>query len=295
MNMPDSWQNEDSLVDHLAAQLVAGRLGLFLGAGVSKFFDLPDWKTLVERMSIAAGEGMPPDGFNPIAKAEALRVKHYKTDPAFNAAVKKALYDGVTLDFAMISENRLLAAIGSLVMASRRGSAAKVITLNFDDLLEIYLEFYGFTTAIIREGRHWAQNEDVIIYHPHGFLPLDHAQESKKIVLGTTSFHDVMTSELWRPILEAALRQHTFLYIGLSGEDMHLHSHWTKLKGSHAIVNDRICYHGVRFITGSGDDDTTVMTEQWGIHTHKLASHEDLSGFLFKICQEARRKRISVA
>lgn len=120
--------------------------------------------------------------------------------------MKAALYDGIALDFAKISQNRLLSAIGSLVMASRRGSAGKVITLNFDDILELYLEFHGFTTAAIHDGRHWAPQDDVVVYHPHGYLPLGHANDSDTIVLGTTDFHQIMESELWRPILETALR-----------------------------------------------------------------------------------------
>jgi hypothetical protein len=293
MNMPDSWQHEPSLISYLADQLLAGRLGLFLGAGISNFFDLPDWKTLVSRMAVAAGEDEPDQGFDPIMKAEALRLRHYPDKDRFKAATKEALYDGRSLDFAAISRNRLLSAIGSLVMASRRGAAAKVITLNFDDLLELYLEFHGFTTATIHDGCHWAAQEDVVVYHPHGFLPLGHDEDSEDIVLGTTAFHEVMTSELWRPILEAALRQHTFLYLGLSGADMHLHSHWTKLQQYHAIAKDRVLYHGVRFTTGQVDDDLGVTTRGWGLHTHKLASHDALPELLFRICQEARAKRMA--
>jgi hypothetical protein len=178
-------------------------------------------------------------------------------------------------------------------MASRRGSAAKVITLNFDDLIEIYLEFHGFTTATIHNGCHWAAQEDVIIYHPHGYLPLAHSGNSESIVLGETSFYEVISSDLWRPILATALRQHTFLYIGLSGNDIHLKSHWVELKNLHAISRDRICYHGVRFATSSCDDDRTLIMQDWGVHTHRLTSHDDLPDFLFRVCQAAREKRMA--
>ncbi|HEX7855925.1 MAG TPA: SIR2 family protein [Sphingobium sp.] len=292
MNMPDAWLNETSLIDHLADQLIQGRLGLFLGAGISGPLDLPNWETLVRRMADGAGEPIAPGAFNPITKAERLRQKFFQTPTALKEATKRALYQGVTLDFARISQNRLLSAIGSLVMASRRGSIAKVITLNFDDLLELFLEYHGFTTATVHDGCHWAQNADVVVYHPHGYLPLGHDGQSEAIVLDTSSFHSVMTSPLWGPILETALRQHTFLYLGLSGDDMHLHKHWTALQPMHAISKERICYHGVRFTTGSGDDDMSVITQGWGIHTHKLPDHDALPDFLFRICQSARVKRM---
>jgi hypothetical protein len=293
MNMPDSWDDRESLIDYLGGQLLAGRLGLFLGAGVSSFFGLPDWKELVTRIAETAGDPVTP-GFDPIMKAEALRAKHFKDPANYLAAVKSALYKDKELDFAKISTSRLLTAIGSLVMASRRGSAAKIITLNFDDLLELYLEFHGFTTAAVHDGCHWAQNQDVVVYHPHGFLPLGHRQQSESIVLGTTSFHEVMKSDLWRPILEAALRQHTFLYLGLSGQDLHLHSHWTELRKYHAISKHRVCYHGVRFKVGTEEDDLSVVTGQWGVHTHSLGGYEELPDFLFAICQAARNKRMAM-
>lgn len=293
MNMPDGWQNEKSLIEYLGSQLVAGRLGLFLGAGVSKFFGLPDWRELVSRMAVAVGESRPTSDFDPITKAEALRLKHFPKQEDFNRATRAALYCGISLDFSAIMQNSLLSAIGSLVMASRRGSAAKVITLNFDDLIEIYLEFHGFTTATIYEGCHWAAQEDVVIYHPHGYLPLAHPENSASIVLGTNSFQEVITSDLWRPILATALRQHTFLYLGLSGDDIHLQSHWHDLKSLHAISQDRICYHGVRFTASSSDDDRTTIMQDWGIHTHNLMSHNDLPDFLFRVCQAAREKRMA--
>jgi hypothetical protein len=177
-------------------------------------------------------------------------------------------------------------------MASQRGSASKVFTLNFDNYLELYLEFHGFTTATIDDGRHWAAKEDVVIYHPHGYLPLGSDDDSGSIVLSTSGFHEIIKSPLWQPILQTALRQHTFLYIGLSGNDIHLHHHWSGLTALHPISDDRICYHGVRFTTGSKDDDNSVVAQGWGIHTHVLRSYSDLPGFLFKICQAAREMRM---
>lgn len=291
MNMPDRWLEPANVIEHLAEQLILGRLGLFLGAGVSSAFDLPDWDLLVRRIAVAAGEAEPTGEFNPVLKAGALKTRYYSDEASFGDAVKEALYQDMVLDFAKISKNRLLSAIGSLVMSSQRGTAAKVFTLNFDDLLELYLEFHGFTTAIIHNGRHWARNEDVVVYHPHGFLPLGHDEKSETIVLGTTEFHKIMTSAEWRPIIETSLRQHTFLYLGLSGDDMHLQSLWTNLADHHAIKDGRVCYHGVRFTTGTAEDDIGIQAKDWGLFTHVLSNYDELPEFLFKICQKARELR----
>lgn len=293
MNLPDNWKNPDLLIDYLARQLVKGRLGIFLGAGVSRFYDLPDWFELIDRLSIAKGAKRPQPGADLVRAGGVLRSTHYKGDDAgFKADVKQALYRGKTLDFAKLRENDTLASIGSLVMSSRRGAVTKVISLNYDDLLENYLQFHGFTTATVSDERHWAQSEDVVIYHPHGFLPLASDEDSDNIVLGTKDYLKILESTGWRSLLGTALRTHTFLYIGLSGEDLHLQFHWNDLASQHAISQDRTYYHGVRFSTDPADELTPGL-EEHRIHTHLLADYDALPTFLFRICQVARDIRMS--
>lgn len=292
MNMPDSWQSRVSLTEHLARQLIRGRLGVFLGAGASASFGLPDWNELMRRVCSSLGEAVPVGDFDPIIKAGAIKAKHFASDEkGFCSVVKNALYDSVSIDFATVSENRLLSAVGSLLMSSGRGSVAKVFTLNFDDLLEIFLEYHGFTTAIVHDGCHWAQAHDVVVYHPHGFLPIGRTEVSDRIVLGSTDFFDVMNSDLWRPVIQTALRQHTFLYIGMSGKDVHMQNHWSALTKSHAISKERVMYHGVQFKAGADDDDLSVNMRSWGIFTHCLGSYAELPDFLFGVCQAAREIR----
>lgn len=293
MHLRDSWQDETLLIQYLARQLVAGRLGLFLGAGVSGFYGLPDWDTLMERICAKHGETFGP-GDDAIAKAAYIRAKYYKGDvQRFMADLSGALYDGKTLDFAQIRQDATLAAIGSLVMSSKRGSAAKVFTLNYDDLLENYLEYHGFTTAIIWSDRHWAHNDDVVIYHPHGFLPLADRPMSDDIVLGSSDYQKVMQSDLWQPLLRTALRTHTFLYIGLSGKDLHLQALLHGVKDQHAIVDERIAYHTIRFAIAGKKDEIAPVLEEQGVFTHEIDGYNELPDFLFRICQEARILRTS--
>jgi hypothetical protein len=296
MNLAANWEMEEALVDHLASQLVRGRLGLFLGAGLSSFYGLPEWKELVNRACEAVGEAKLRDGEDPIVKMSGLKARRYPNDDrGFNALIKTALYRDLALDFEQIRANKTLSAIGALVMASRRGSAAQVITLNYDDLLEIYLEFHGFVTASIWEDHHWANNDDVTIYHPHGSLPLatEDRADSDKIVLATRDYFEVMNSDFWKPLLQTILRTHTFIHIGLSGSDMHLQSLVTGIRSKHAIVADRFAFHSVRFSTKNGPDDVTDTLKAEGVFTHVLNDYENhLPTFLFKICQRARKLRI---
>jgi len=292
MHLPDSWQNEQMLIEYLARQLVAGRLGLFLGAGVSQFYGLPSWQTLLERLCAKNGETLD-SGDDLIRKAAYLRSKYYRGEiERFKQDVSDALYEGKTLDFASIRQNATLSAIGSLVMSSTRGSVARVFTLNYDDLLENYLEYHGFTTAIIASDRHWAQNADVTVYHPHGFLPLAMRSASDDIVLGSQQYHQIMQSDLWRPLLRTALRTHTFLYLGLSGTDMHLQALLEGMPAQHAVADERTAYHTVRFAVSGEKDEIGPALEEQGVFTHEIPGHSELPEFLFKICQKARALRV---
>jgi hypothetical protein len=292
MHMRDGWEDRILLIDHLAAQLVAGRLGLFLGAGISQFYGLPDWKTLVTKLCVKNGETLEP-GDDVIAKAGYLRATSYKGDEArFNKELSAVLYEGVTLDFARLRQNATLAAIGSLVMSSTRGSAGKVFTLNYDDLLENYLEYHGFTTAVVWSDKHWAHNEDVTIYHPHGFLPLAPRPSSDHVVLGSSDYQRIMQSDLWKPLLRTAMRTHTFIHIGLSGTDLHLQHLLHGLGEQHAIADDRVAYHSVRFALAGKKDEVGPVLEPQGVFTHELDSYDELPDFLFAICQAARLLRM---
>ncbi|CAN5393741.1 hypothetical protein BH10PLA2_BH10PLA2_38090 [soil metagenome] len=293
MNLPASWADEPMLVDYLAEQLIRGRLGLFLGAGVSAFYGLPDWQQLLQKLLTRHGEAAPVPGSDLVAKGAYLRAKYYSgKDDQFKKDLREALYDSAPVDFAKLRQNETLAAIGSLVMASKRGHAAKVITLNYDNLLENYLQFHGFTTATVASERFWAQDEDVVIFHPHGFLPQGSGRASENVVLGSSDYHEIMQSKGWRTMLDSALRTHTFLYIGLSGVDMHLQSLWSDLSKQHAIADERTRYHGVRFALATGTDELGLVLEPKGIVTHSLASYGALSELLFRICQVARDKRM---
>ncbi|MGR4928185.1 SIR2 family protein [Bradyrhizobium sp. CAR08] len=98
----------------------------------------------------------------------------------------------------------------------------------------------------------------------HGFLPLAPDRKgSDNIVLRTAEYLDVMKS-VWRPLLESFLRTHTFLYIGLSGSDMHLQSLIHGVKDGHAIKEERILYHTVRFAVEGKRDDIGDLLEPQG-------------------------------
>ena len=49
----------------------------------------------------------------------------------------------------------LLIALGSLMMGARRGNVKKVLTFNYDSLLEWYLSLHGLSTSVVTTLRNW--------------------------------------------------------------------------------------------------------------------------------------------
>ena len=303
MKDPSYWLDEGKLIEYLGGQLLRGRLALLLGAGVSVPFGLPSWECLLTRMSNNVGFGPLPDKADLLRRAQAIKDKHFSNDEdGFLELTHACLYDGVSVEMASLERHPLLSAIGSLVMASRRGSASRVITLNYDDILETYLEYYGFDVTSVCSERHWAPNSDVVIYHPHGFLPLGKARDrSKTIVISTKDYLKAIkndTDNVWRLIFLDTLRTHTCLHIGLSGDDLNVASLTSSTEDYHAGRPREVAYSGLRFCLESErqkSDDLITTSEATGIHTHFFKDWAELPIFLFRICQEARSLRLAQA
>lgn len=299
MNVADSWKDESTLVEYLAKQLILGRLAIVLGAGISQFYGLPKWAELIENICRDLGEPPMPSGGDPLLKAGTLKAKYFNgNEQGFSEAVKKALYKNIRPDFQSIRKNDLLSAIGALSMSSSRGNASTIITFNYDDLLELFLEYHGYDTASIDDAKHWAPRHDISIYHPHGLLPLTPGRPvtSTAIVLATSDYLSILGSSsqnLWKPLLQTIFRTHTFLHIGLSGTDLHLQSLVHDLKDTHVITKDRVRYHGIRFVeSGKINEDLLIQYDQWGVFTQVVEDFDiQLPRFLFSICQSARVQR----
>jgi len=287
----DDWQQEPTLLRFLSKQLANGSLTLVLGAGVSDHFGLPSWRTLIKNLFAAKRSPVPRK--DPKRQAEDFRNRYYESDvPGFLKAVKVALYRGVKVDFDSMRSHNTLAAIASLVMASNRGSASRVITFNFDDLLEIYLEYHGFVTLSVGERMHWSRAVDVTVLHPHGLLPYKGPRlDSADIVFDQFSYTKVIGTpgSAWRQLLLSTMRTHTCLFIGLSGDDDNLDSLLEKCMNQHASRLDNSLFWGVAFSTS---DKNEKFWKRRRVFLKKVDDYDRaLAQFLFQICQGAAALR----
>lgn len=285
------FDKETKLLPFLGNQLQHGRVALFLGAGISMPFDLPSWPNLLLRMFKAKSD-VPNKRDRVEKQAESFSAKYCpKNHLAYVTAIHDALYEGVKADFQALQQNATLAAIGSLVMASRRGCVSHVVTFNFDNLLETYLRYYGYVVRSVSEQCEWAGAADVTVLHPHGFVPyLEPASSSSQIIFDRSSYAKVIgdNANPWRQQLLCILRSHTCLFVGLSGDDDNLLSLLMECKDSHVSRKHNSAFWGITFATAAKDD--ADIWEKNGVYRKKIANYDvDLPRILFAICQEAAR------
>jgi hypothetical protein len=293
MTQKGHWGNREAVIQYLAYQLVHGRLGLLLGAGISYPFGLPKWEELQRRMFEALRE-KPPATLD-LRTIEALRLRRFARNRAdFAKAVKEALYKTADLSFEQLSSNRVLMSIASLMMSSRRGNVSTVITVNYDDVLETLLNFFGFVTCSISSEQHWTPAADVAIYHPHGYLPHRLGESgTDDLVLDQESFAKIIgKSELpWYQIMATVFRTRTMLCIGIGGADPNIDSLLVAAKQDHAIGTSQVKFSGIVVNTSFSRDEAAVWKNR-GLFPLKIADYEtDLAPLLLRVCQQAAEAR----
>ncbi|MBF0603547.1 MAG: SIR2 family protein [Nitrospirae bacterium] len=303
MNLSGYWQYPDNVIQYLGNQLYEGRLAIILGAGLSAGVGLPDWKTLVENM-LQSGNTVLNTVEPMEAQIERFGLTHFKNDPpGFLNLVHQYLYSKkgrlVDIGFGRLSRQPLLRAIGALVMASSRGHANQIITLNFDNILETYLQYYGVTVNTVFRPNQWVGRHDVTVLHPHGFLPQNSKQpRSNELIFDQTSFLKAIGNpdHPWNQRIQSIIRTHTCLWIGLSGNDLHL-QHWAlNAKDHHAArEDDSAQYHVVWFTTDQTKKDDPLYTDGKRIFPFIVADWQnDLPKRLLEICQYAAQLRHAI-
>lgn len=212
-------------VTYLADALKRGVLVLILGAGVSIGEGLPDWVELVHRLRTRAGlpfdqtvSGISADELQ-LAVDEVFRDYCKKDKKHFARLVRESLYDGVTLTSELL-RSELLIALGLLMMGSRRGSVRRVVSFNFDSILEWYISLCGFVPRVVVNPPALEGAEDVRIYHPNGFLPHpdQNIDGSEFVILTSDSINLRLgtSGDEWFELVRHLLRTSVCLFVGMS-------------------------------------------------------------------------------
>ncbi len=202
-----------------------GRLCLFVGAGISKSCGLPDWQTLsarvIEEAWPVADQG---DIFRKLelstrsmdSPLDAMRMARRKLGQQFNSVVSKCLY----ADAGNLSSN--VEAIVSLQNVRR------ICCTNFDDCLEEgYVASRTRFRTLVRGDDLPLNDDNVLIFHPHGFLPRtpckgDYSKD--RIVPSEDDYHELYASPYsWPNLIQLNLfMSFNVLFVGCSLRDPNL-------------------------------------------------------------------------
>jgi hypothetical protein len=289
---PRDLRDPETATAVLASLLSDGELALLLGAGVSKDMGLPGWGSLVLSCEDEAGLSVgPADGQPAAVLMQRMAAVQAQMGDEFLPAVRRGLYtpeqlrDNAYGDTALT--NLLLIAIGAMVMPSSRGSVAEVLTLNFDDLLEWYLDLHGFAVQVVSEVPDLMRaTSDARIYHIHGFLPLRSSryEATSEILLTDESLEDRLAdhSKAWPRTIASLAMSKVLLFVGTTAQDVDV------LVTVRQIRDLLRAPRPMAFnVTVGLDEDAADRQIARGIVPVVLRSHTDIPHFLLSVCRTA--------
>ncbi len=297
--MPSKWDEltyAPRAAQFLADHLQRGTLVVFLGAGASQGMGLPSWVDFVNNARRI--KGLEDVALSPEPTAEVLQAGSDEvreacgSDLAYMQLLKECLYkDLPELSWGLL-RNDLLTALCALLMGSKRGNVRRVVTLNFDSMLEWFLSMYGFIARVVYKLPQLEGAEDVRIYHPHGFLPHKslNLKDSDFVLLGLDSVNGRIgrLGDPWFELSRHLLRSGVCLFVGLSErtfQDRALAPLLADVGG--AIQGERPT--GIWILVG----DVGARTKQAFLRNNVVplvfTKKAEVSTFLLDICKEAAK------
>lgn len=305
----DDLSNPSLATAFLGTLLSRGELFLLLGAGVSRPAGLPNWPMLVASCEAAVGRPAFEPKFEGHVRSSQELMKAmdavYDVLQASEASTARRRYidlvRGELYPEALRAEGRygpsaikddLLIALGAMVMASARGSVADVFTLNFDDLLEWYLDLHGFSAQVVSIFPVPLRGDrDVTVFHMHGFVPLleRRYQPSEQMVFTYSELIARISGSsgvAWPTLLSSRLLSRRFVAVGTSMQDVDFD---VLLDGARKELGEDIPL-GVAISVGMAEADRRHL-KRFGVVPVSLTSYEQIPEFLLGVCQFAAAER----
>lgn len=288
---------QSNAVSHLAYNLNEGTLVLFLGAGTSKGFGLPSWLELVNLLrkdvglSDLSSTGVTAEDLQHAADEvqDKLKGKAELID-----IIQRHLYNGLPdLTSAKIFDNHLLVSISALLMGSKRGHVTRVVTLNYDNMLEWFLSLFGFIVKTVHKLPELEGSEDVRIYHPHGFIPHPKTSSVKSdfVILGMDSANQRLgtPSEPWFEMTRHILNTGFCLFLGMSEQTLSDRAIAPLFRTSGERVKSERPL-GIWVLLNDLSSAKEAEFQRNNIVPLVIKGVDNISEFLLEICQEAAKK-----
>lgn len=211
--------NTQTLLQELQQLHHDSRLCLFVGAGVSKSCRLPDWDTLSNSVVLEAFRDEVPLDLLQTANRNAalkkpplgaMRAARRVLKERFTPVVKECLYS---------TTPELSETVKAIVLLRK---VRNICCFNYDDLLEEAYEQNGITCRPVIEGDELpSPSDDVLIFHPHGFLPRSAPtlmDSDERIIISEDDYHELYSAHFcWPNMIQVRLlMSFSILFIGCS-------------------------------------------------------------------------------
>jgi len=234
------------IIDRLANIYKSDGIVLFLGSGISNDVGIPLWDTLISDLLVEmireklVEKSIVIDDLdrdfivkklkNAKDTSPQLQARYIRTGlgRTFIKIISKVLYK----DFRKPSNGwpELLDILSQLCLPRRsgRGGVQAIVTYNFDDVFEKVLDEKGLDYVSIYRESDIPSQDELGIYHVHGFLPNtienDEKLSQSLLVFSEEGYHSLSLNPYsWQNITQLNfLRESTCIFVGLSLSDPNL-------------------------------------------------------------------------
>lgn len=285
---------ENEIVRELSKSYKDDNLVFVLGAGVSKWQEIPLWKELInELMKIVIKEKYQVTGKqatvlselfleqfskNPLIIAKCIRKNVGRKKYPFERYLKNILYKTVDTNISPLFDE--IVKFCNSVSGHRLES---IITYNYDDLIEYFCEKnnHPIRYNCVYSNDSMIQSTNIPIYHVHGFLPeksnMKNLAEDSTIVLSEETYHEQYYSVYnWSNLVQLnRFMNNSCLFLGLSFEDPNMRR---LLDYAHKIFPNK-CNHYV--ITERKNDKIISGIKERLREDDKLLNIKSISGLTF--------------
>lgn len=297
--------DEDPIRQLIVAGSEAPKLSLLVGAGASMEAGLPSWSSLIDRLLVRGAEKealLPPDD----EEAQRLWLTDASRDGPLGAAamvdalagterdswVDEALYgSGGAASFYPGPIARQVAELQAAF-----GERLRLMTLNYDDLLEQALLRIDQLPQTLATAEHRWPDDHVPVFHLHGYLGRD--RHDGQIVLSEADYHGMQLGTSWQDdLMRTALRDSTLIFVGTSLIDpnmlRYLHAVAGEPGGEHFAVFVRQGVYDADAPAGLAEARERSLTRRWqqvGVVPVFVDHYTDVAQVLAEVAQRRRER-----
>ena len=218
----DDWKKSRlDILNEIKKAYKKGNISLLLGAGVSCSAGFPNWGTLLNSLyanfvnKVFNNDVVSDDTLQSITK------KFIEINNSSTLAAARYLKAGLS------QKDNDVHFITAVKKAPKRSGAKikSVITYNFDDLVEEYLDKVKLEYKTIYKDEEQHDSDELPIYHVHGFISSrGDIEKDVSLIFSEEAYHKVYSEPYhWSNLVQlATLRENNCLMIGLSLSDPNL-------------------------------------------------------------------------